>query len=51
MNGAIKEKSMEIITLPQAEADKWIKNWLSPFSKNIVPGMDKQGLKGAGNPR
>jgi len=45
MNGAIKQNGMEIITLPQAEADKWIK-LVNPVQQEFVNNMNKQGFKG-----
>lgn len=45
MNGAIKENGMEIITLPQAEADKWV-TLVNPVQQDFVKRMDEQGLKG-----
>lgn len=45
MNGAIKENSMEIITLAPEEADKWIQ-LVNPVQQDFVSRMDKQGFKG-----
>ncbi len=45
MNGAIQENGMEIITLPQTEADKWIE-MVDPVQQEFVSNMNKQGFKG-----
>jgi len=45
MNGAIKENGMEIITLPPAETDKWVK-LVNPVQQDFVTRMNDQGLKG-----
>ncbi len=46
MNGAIKQNNMEIITLPQPEADRWI-NLVAPVQQDYVERMTKLGFKGA----
>ncbi len=45
LNGAIKQNGMEIISLPAAEADKWIQ-LVTPVQQEFISKMDKQGLKG-----
>lgn len=45
MNGAIKENGMQIITLPQAETERWIK-LVNPVQQEFVSNMNKQGFKG-----
>jgi TRAP-type transport system periplasmic protein len=45
MNGAIKQNNMQIITLPQTEADRWIK-LIDPIQQDYVTRMDKLGFKG-----
>jgi TRAP-type C4-dicarboxylate transport system substrate-binding protein len=45
MNGGIKQNNMEIITLPQAEADRWV-NLVAPVQQDYVDRMTKLGFKG-----
>jgi len=45
MNGAIKQNNMEIITLTETEASRWIK-LIEPIQQDYVTRMDKLGFKG-----
>lgn len=45
LNGAIKENKMEVITLPAAESERWIK-LVEPIQADYVARMNKLGLDG-----
>lgn len=47
MKYAVDEKGMEVITLPQEEADQWIK-LVEPIQQEYVARMQEQGLDGEG---